>query len=51
MAFDVTDTAGHLRFADRVFDRFGDIDLVVVAAGVLGDQEADERDPVAAAPC
>ena len=25
-------------FADAVFDRFGDIDLVIVAAGVLGDQ-------------
>ena len=49
VAFDVTDTAGHAAFADRVFDRFGDIDLVVVAAGVLGDQEADERDPEAAA--
>jgi decaprenylphospho-beta-D-erythro-pentofuranosid-2-ulose 2-reductase len=49
VTFDVTDTAGHLRFADQVFDRFGDIDLVVVAAGVLGDQEADERDPVATA--
>ena len=36
-------------FADQVFDRFGDIDLVIVAAGVLGDQEADERDPAAAA--
>ena len=47
VAFDAT--AGHAAFADRVFDRFGDIDLVVVAAGVLGDQEADERDPEAAA--
>jgi decaprenylphospho-beta-D-erythro-pentofuranosid-2-ulose 2-reductase len=49
VAFDVTDTAGHAAFADRVFDRFGDIDLVIVAAGVLGDQESDERDPEAAA--
>jgi decaprenylphospho-beta-D-erythro-pentofuranosid-2-ulose 2-reductase len=45
VAFDVTDTAHHGEFADEVFDRFGDIDLVVVAAGVLGDQETDERDP------
>ena len=36
-------------FADQVFDRFGDIDLVVVAAGVLGDQEIDEHDPDATA--
>ena len=49
VAFDATDSAGHAAFADRVFDRFGDIDLVVVAAGVLGDQESDERDPGAAA--
>ena len=47
--FDVTDVSHHLAFADRVFDRFGDFDLVIVAAGVLGDQDDDERDPVAAA--
>jgi decaprenylphospho-beta-D-erythro-pentofuranosid-2-ulose 2-reductase len=47
--FDVTDTGHHAEFADGVFDRFGDIDVVVVAAGVLGDQAADERDPEAAA--
>jgi decaprenylphospho-beta-D-erythro-pentofuranosid-2-ulose 2-reductase len=47
--FDATDTTRHRDFADQVFDRFGDIDLVVVAAGVLGDQEIDERDPEATA--
>ena len=47
--FDAADTARHQEFADEVFDRFGDIDLVIVAAGVLGDQEADEQDPAAAA--
>jgi decaprenylphospho-beta-D-erythro-pentofuranosid-2-ulose 2-reductase len=47
--FDVDDTAGHAAFADRVFDRFGDIDLVIAAAGVLGDQASDEQDPQAAA--
>jgi decaprenylphospho-beta-D-erythro-pentofuranosid-2-ulose 2-reductase len=47
--FDAVDSAHHLAFADQVFDRFGDIDLVIVAAGVLGDQEADEVDPQAAA--
>jgi decaprenylphospho-beta-D-erythro-pentofuranosid-2-ulose 2-reductase len=36
-------------FVDGVFDRWGDIDLVIVAAGVLGDQAGDEQDPVAAA--
>jgi decaprenylphospho-beta-D-erythro-pentofuranosid-2-ulose 2-reductase len=49
VAFDATDTGRHQAFADEVFDRFGDIDLVIVAAGVLGDQGADERDPPAAA--
>jgi decaprenylphospho-beta-D-erythro-pentofuranosid-2-ulose 2-reductase len=49
VAFDVTDVAGHRTFVERVFERFGDFDLVVMAAGVLGDQERDEADPVAAA--
>ncbi len=47
--FDVDDISGHTAFADQVFDRFGDIDLVIAAAGVLGDQVADEKDPAAAA--
>ncbi len=47
--FEATDVAGHGQFVDQVFDRFGDIDLVIVAAGVLGDQDHDEVDPVAAA--
>ncbi len=49
VAFDATEPDGHAAFADGVFDRFGDIDLVIVAAGVLGNQSADERDPAAAA--
>lgn len=49
VAFDATDVAGHAALVDRVFEQFGDLDLVVVAAGVLGDQERDERDPQAAA--
>jgi decaprenylphospho-beta-D-erythro-pentofuranosid-2-ulose 2-reductase len=47
--FEATDSAGHPAFVDRVFDRVGDIDLVIVAAGVLGDQSTDEGDPAAAA--
>ena len=47
--FDVTDTGHHQAFADQVFDQFGDFDVVLVAAGVLGDQAADEIDPQAAA--
>jgi decaprenylphospho-beta-D-erythro-pentofuranosid-2-ulose 2-reductase len=49
VAFDATETRRHPAFADEVFDRFGDIDLVIVAAGVLGDQSVDELDPPAAA--
>ncbi len=47
--FDADDIAGHAAFAEDVFTRFGDLDVVLVAAGVLGDQAADERDPLAAA--
>jgi decaprenylphospho-beta-D-erythro-pentofuranosid-2-ulose 2-reductase len=47
--FDATDIDHHAAFAADVFDRFGDIDLVIVATGLLGDQAADEQDPVAAA--
>jgi decaprenylphospho-beta-D-erythro-pentofuranosid-2-ulose 2-reductase len=38
----------HARVVDDVFERHGDLDLVLVAAGVLGDQERAARDPVAA---
>ena len=47
--FEATDIEHHVATIDRVFDQFGDIDLVVVAAGVLGDQTVDEQDPAAAA--
>jgi decaprenylphospho-beta-D-erythro-pentofuranosid-2-ulose 2-reductase len=49
MVFDVTDIAHHRTFADEAFDRFGDLDVVLVAAGVLGNQDSDEEDPEAAA--
>ena len=49
VAFDAADVEHHQALADQVFDRFGDMDLVIVAAGVLGDQAMDEQDPVAAA--
>lgn len=47
--FDATEVHGHAAFVTDVFDRFGDFDVVLVAAGVLGDQRVDEHDPVAAA--
>ena len=47
VAFDALEIAGATRLVDEVFDRHGDIDLVLVTAGVLGDQEAVEKDPAA----
>ena len=50
IAFDALDPEGHDAFVDRVFEAHGDIDLALVAFGVLGDQEAAERDVAAALP-
>ena len=49
VAFDTTDVAGTTAAVDEVFTRFGDVDLVLAAAGALGDQEELERDPAATA--
>ena len=46
--FDAADPAGHAGVLGKAFTE-GDIDLVLLAFGVLGDQAADEQDPVAAA--
>jgi len=46
--FDADDLASHKNFADDVFSRHGDIDLVLVAFGVLGDQAHAEDNPEAA---
>jgi decaprenylphospho-beta-D-erythro-pentofuranosid-2-ulose 2-reductase len=48
VAFDALDTESHPRFLRDLFDRFGDVDLVLLAFGVLGDQEAAEKDAAAA---
>ncbi|WP_107309326.1 decaprenylphospho-beta-D-erythro-pentofuranosid-2-ulose 2-reductase [Streptomyces sp. TP-A0356] len=48
VAFDALDPEGHESALGKVFAE-GDIDLVLLAFGVLGDQATDERDPVAAA--
>jgi decaprenylphospho-beta-D-erythro-pentofuranosid-2-ulose 2-reductase len=48
VAFDALEFASHSAFVEDVFDRFGDIDLVLVAWGVLGDQEQLARDRDAA---
>ena len=49
VAFDTTDLAGSPAVIEAVFERFGDIDLVLAAAGALGDQSEMENDPAAAA--
>lgn len=49
VAFDAAGTDGHAAMVDSVFDRHGDVDLVLVAFGQLGDQAALEGDPAAAA--
>ncbi len=47
--FDALGISGQAKVVDAIFDRHGDIDLVLVATGVLGDQQECERDPEAAA--
>ncbi|CAN5603585.1 SDR family NAD(P)-dependent oxidoreductase [soil metagenome] len=49
VAFEATDVASHGRTIDEVFDRLGDVDVVVGAFGVLGDQGEFDADPEAAA--
>lgn len=46
--FDATDLASHGGFAERMFDLLGDIDLVLLAFGVLGSADTID-DPKAAA--
>jgi decaprenylphospho-beta-D-erythro-pentofuranosid-2-ulose 2-reductase len=46
-AFDASDTASHEALVDALFDA-GDLDVVVLASGVLGDQSAFEADPALA---
>jgi decaprenylphospho-beta-D-erythro-pentofuranosid-2-ulose 2-reductase len=49
VAFDALDPPeAHERFVHDVFARHGDFDLVLLAFGVLGDQEEAERDAAAA---
>ena len=43
--FEADDTSTHGALIDDVFDRHADIDIVLMAHGVLGDQEEAEQDP------
>jgi len=45
--FDAADTASHAGIVDGVFDA-GDVDIAILAFGVLGDQAEAEADPDAA---
>ncbi|MGP4100218.1 decaprenylphospho-beta-D-erythro-pentofuranosid-2-ulose 2-reductase [Nonomuraea sp. KM90] len=47
--FDAADPGGHAAVFRAARERLGDVDVVVAAFGVLGDQVAIERDPRAAA--
>ena len=47
--FDAADTAGHAAFVDRLAADVGDLDVVVLAFGVLGEQADYDADPAAAA--
>lgn len=50
VAWDALDVAGHAAAVDAAFDAAGgDVDAVVLAAGVLGDQDAFDADPASAA--
>lgn len=49
VAFDAEATDTHEALIDDCVDRVGDLDLVLVAFGVLGDQAEAERDPAVAA--
>ncbi|MEU0932195.1 MULTISPECIES: decaprenylphospho-beta-D-erythro-pentofuranosid-2-ulose 2-reductase [unclassified Embleya] len=48
VGFDAAETDDHEKTIDEVFAA-GDIDVVLLAFGVLGDQEADAKSPAAAA--
>ena len=43
-AFDATDVSGHDAWVESVFADHGDFDVVIVAFGVLGDQQRAEAD-------
>jgi decaprenylphospho-beta-D-erythro-pentofuranosid-2-ulose 2-reductase len=48
VSYDTTDDTAHTATVDEIASMVGDIDMVVCAVGVLGEQEQLERDPVAA---
>jgi decaprenylphospho-beta-D-erythro-pentofuranosid-2-ulose 2-reductase len=49
VVFDALDPASHAKVIDSAAERIGDIDMVILAFGVLGEQSEFNADPVAAA--
>ena len=49
IAFDAREPANHTAVIDEAVALLGDLDLVLLAFGVLGDQEAFDADPASAA--
>lgn len=45
VSFDARAVDGHAAFVDEVASSFGDLDVMVLAFGVLGDQARSESDP------
>lgn len=48
VAFDALATDTHEAFVGDLFERYGNFDLVLLAFGVLGDQESDTANPASA---
>jgi len=48
MAFDAADTGSHASFMNRLIAEHGDLDVVIVAFGQLGDQTRFDDDPESA---
>lgn len=49
VAFDAADASSHTAVVDQIVDLVGDLDVAVLAFGVLGDQATLDSDPAAAA--
>ena len=49
IAFDALDSASHEKVIAHAYEQYGDIDLTLLAFGVLGDQIDFDSDPAAAA--
>ena len=49
VSFEAAETSGHARLVGDLAERHGDLDVVIVAFGVLGSQDEFDADPEAAA--